>query len=151
MKLYMAGGLFSSAEIELNMHIAALLRTTTEHEVFLPQETEENLRVGEAATARAIFDSDVFGLDWADMVVANIDGPDPDSGTSWELGYAYAKGKPSILYRTDFRTAGDFDGCVVNLMLAVPAYRTLLLPKAGPSTITRAIDKAIAEFQKGVP
>ena len=43
------------------------------------------------------------------FVVANTDGPDPDSGTSWECGYAYRK-KPVILFPTDFRTGYKLGG-----------------------------------------
>ncbi|MCL2141357.1 MAG: nucleoside 2-deoxyribosyltransferase [Methanimicrococcus sp.] len=32
-----------------------------------------------------------------------LDGTDVDSGTAWELGYAYAENKPIIGIRTDFR------------------------------------------------
>ena len=46
---------------------------------------------------------DVAAIDWADMVVACMDGPDPDSGTAWECGYAFAKGKPIVCDPTDFR------------------------------------------------
>ena len=53
-------------------------------------------------TTKQIFNKDVEGIDWAEVVVANMDGPDPDSGTCWECGYAYRK-KPVILFRTDFR------------------------------------------------
>lgn len=119
MRLYLAGPLFTLGERTQNAVLAAHFRLAG-YEVFLPQETEENLR--REPSAKAIFDSDVKGVDWCDVVVACIDGPDPDSGTAWELGYAFAKGKSSVLYRTDFRTAcGDFDGQPVNLMLSVPA------------------------------
>lgn len=33
---------------------------------------------------------------------AVLDGVDVDSGTAWEIGYAYARGKPIIGLRTDF-------------------------------------------------
>lgn len=152
MKLYMAGPFFNSGDHEFNEKLAALLRTSFDHEVFLPQESEDNLRAQEEKTPRAIFDSDVFGMDWAELMVADINGADPDSGTSWELGYMYAKGKPAILYRTDFRPAcGDFGGCVVNLMLAVPAYRTLLLPSATPLKVAQELSLAIRGFQNGLP
>jgi nucleoside 2-deoxyribosyltransferase len=54
-------------------------------------------------------------LDACDIVVAVIDGADADSGTAWEMGYAFAKGKPVIALRTDFRKAGNHEQ--VNLML----------------------------------
>ncbi len=44
-----------------------------------------------------------------------IDGADPDSGTSWEMGYAYAKGKPVVGLRTDFRPGAEHG---VNIMLS---------------------------------
>ena len=44
-----------------------------------------------------------------DIVVANMDGSDPDSGTSWECGYAYRK-KPVILFRADFRAGYKLHG-----------------------------------------
>jgi nucleoside 2-deoxyribosyltransferase len=71
-------------------------------------------------SARQIFEKDVEGVDWAEVVVANMDGPDPDSGTSWECGYAYRK-KPVIVFRTDFRV-GDQPGLApFNLMLVESA------------------------------
>lgn len=48
-------------------------------------------------------------------MVAVLDGADVDSGTAWEIGYAYAKGKPVLGLRTDFRTLG-IEGNV-NLMI----------------------------------
>ena len=45
----------------------------------------------------------------------------PDSGTAWECGYAFAKGKPIVCYRTDFRITGDTEGAPYNLMLSESA------------------------------
>ena len=70
--------------------------------------------------ARDIFLMDVEGLDSSDVVVANMDGPDPDSGTCWECGYAYKK-KPIVVYRTDFRKSGDTETSAYNLMLTESA------------------------------
>lgn len=53
-------------------------------------------------------------MDNSDIVVAVLDGVDVDSGTAWEIGYAYAKEKPVIGLRTDFRSLSDG---VVNLMV----------------------------------
>jgi nucleoside 2-deoxyribosyltransferase len=117
-KLYLAGPLFTFGDIEQNLQLAEELREFG-YECFLPQEQETNVR---PVSAEAIFNTDVAGVDWCDVIVACMDGPDPDSGTCWELGYGHAKGKPSVLYRTDFRSAcGDFDGTPFNLMMAVPA------------------------------
>ena len=57
------------------------------------------------------------GIDDADCVVAVLDGSDVDSGTASEIGYACAKGKPVIGYRSDFRLSGDNEGSLVNLQI----------------------------------
>ena len=95
MKLYFAGPIFSSPEREWNARVAAGLRAAG-HEVFLPQEQEPG------KDAAGIFATDVGGLDWSDGVVAIMDGPDPDSGTAWEVGYGYGE-RPIVLVRTDLR------------------------------------------------
>ena len=110
-KIYLAGPLFTLAEQGFNAGLARFLESEG-YEVWLPQEHEPR-----SQTARSIFDMDVGGIDWADMVVACMDGPDPDSGTAWECGYAYAKGKPIVCYRTDFRVSGDTTSAPYNLML----------------------------------
>ena len=114
-KIYLAGPLFSLAEQSLNAELARFLESEG-FEVWLPQEHEPRDQ-----TARAIFEMDVAAIDWADMVVACMDGPDPDSGTAWECGYAYAKDKPVVCYRTDFRITGDTEGAPYNLMLSESA------------------------------
>jgi nucleoside 2-deoxyribosyltransferase len=121
-KLYLAGPLFTLAEQSFNVEVARFLEGAG-FEVWLPQEHEPRRK-----TARAIFQMDVKALDWADMVVAWMDGPDPDSGTAWECGYAYAKGKPIVCYRTDFRISGDTKGAPYNLMLSESATARFELP-----------------------
>ena len=56
-------------------------------------------------------------LDECDAVVAVLDGVDVDSGTAAEIGYAFAKGKPILGYRGDFRLSADNDGATVNLQV----------------------------------
>ena len=114
MRIYLAGPLFTAAERALNRRLRDLL-VKYGHEVWLPQEHEPRSRA-----ARDIFLTDVEGLDSSDVVLANMDGPDPDSGTCWECGYAYKK-RPIIVYRTDFRKSGDTDSTPYNLMLTESA------------------------------
>ncbi len=121
MKIYLAGPLFNVAEREFNRALAQALRNLG-YEVWLPQDNEPRDKTG-----RAIFEKDVEGVDWADVVVVNLDGPDPDSGTCWECGYSYGK-KPVVVFRTDFR-AGDGPGLApCNLMLWESASETILAP-----------------------
>ncbi|MCH2175376.1 MAG: nucleoside 2-deoxyribosyltransferase [Lentisphaeria bacterium] len=56
-------------------------------------------------------------IDQADFLVAVLDGVDIDSGTSAEIGYAFAKGKRIIGYRGDFRLSADNEGSTVNLQV----------------------------------
>jgi nucleoside 2-deoxyribosyltransferase len=122
MKLYFAAPLFSAAERSWNVELTAALRDAG-HEVFLPQEQEPG------RDAAGILSTDVGGIDWADALVAIVDGPDPDSGTAWECGYAFGK-KPIVLVRTDFRAQSGNGGAPYNAMLTESATIRLDLPFA---------------------
>jgi nucleoside 2-deoxyribosyltransferase len=139
MKIYLAGPLFTTAEREFNDRLARELRQCG-HEVWLPQESEQR-----TMTPRQIFATDVEGIDWAEAVVANMDGPDPDSGTSWECGYAYRK-KPIVIFRTDFRAAAEHADAPYNLMLTESADIRLDLALADIGTVARRIDQALGEL-----
>lgn len=57
--------------------------------------------------SRAIFEANKAMLERADAVVANLRdcrGPEPDSGTVWEVAYALALGKPVIAYLPKVQT-----------------------------------------------
>jgi nucleoside 2-deoxyribosyltransferase len=110
-KIYLAGPLFTTPEREFNTQLAIRLRAAG-HEVWVPQENP-----AAELTGKAIFEKDLQGLSAAEGVVAVMDGADPDSGTCWECGYAYAKGKPVVLYRSDLRGAGDARDIPYNAML----------------------------------
>jgi nucleoside 2-deoxyribosyltransferase len=141
MRIYLAGPLFTWGEREQNIHMAAELRRLG-HEVFLPQENEQR-----PATAVNIFNSDVGGMDWANVCVACMDGPDPDSGTAFELGYMYAQKKPSVIYRSDFRSAcGEYLGHMVNLMLAVPATVEIHNGFVGPEFLAQKIHDVLISW-----
>lgn len=113
-RIYLAAPLFSEAERLYNAGTARLLR---EHqfEVFLPQETGDDSETRKQKEQENLFSANKKALDAADILVAIIDGADADSGTAWEMGYAYARGKVVIALRTDFRHVGTSEH--VNLML----------------------------------
>ncbi|HUG28978.1 MAG TPA: nucleoside 2-deoxyribosyltransferase [Candidatus Limnocylindria bacterium] len=136
MKLYFAGPLFTSAERAWNDELATALRDRG-HEVFLPQDQEQG------KDASSIFSTDVGGIDWADALVAVMDGPDPDSGTAWECGYAYGK-KPILLVRTDLR-AQTGSGAPYNPMLTESATIRLELPYA---PLARVVDEVLASIRR---
>ena len=98
------------------------------------------------AMAAHIYQANLGHIERCDAVIANLDffrGPEPDSGTCFEVGYAVARGKPVIGYvpepgsyaerirRRHPDAAGDGQvdalgweleefGLPLNLMLAVP-------------------------------
>lgn len=53
----------------------------------------------------------------ADAIFAVVNGVPPDEGVMVELGMAVAAGKPTFLFRDDFRRAADSDEYPLNLML----------------------------------
>ncbi|MCL7414287.1 MAG: nucleoside 2-deoxyribosyltransferase [ANME-2 cluster archaeon] len=111
--VYLAAPLFSDAECEFNSR----LRDEIEEiglVVFLPQEHSNDTK-DERYRQENIFSKNRDAIDGADLMVAVLDGVDVDSGTAWEIGYAYARGLPVYGLRTDFRTLG-IEG-TVNLMI----------------------------------
>lgn len=140
MRLYFAGPLFSAAERDWNEELAGALRTGG-HEVFLPQDKEMGI------DAPGIFSTDVGGIDWADALVAIMDGPDPDAGTAWEVGYAYGK-KPIVLVRTDIRSEAGSSG-PYNPMLAEAATIRLDLPFAPMARIVAEVLDALRRVEEG--
>ena len=139
MKLYFAGPLFTGAERAWNAEVTQGLRDSG-HEVFLPQDQEPS------RDAAGIFSTDVAGIDWADALVAIMDGPDPDSGTAWECGYAYGK-KPIVLVRTDIRTRTGSAGSY-NPMLAEAATIRLDLPFASTSVVVAEVLDALQRLEE---
>ena len=113
-KVYLAAPLFSEAECEYNKKLADILSGYA-LQVHLPQECGDSEHSRDISIQREIFEKNLDALDNADIVIAIIDGADADSGTSWEIGYAFAKGKKIISLRTDFRRVGNSE--LVNLML----------------------------------
>lgn len=57
------------------------------------------------------------GLQESDLVLAVLDGTEPDSGTVAELGYGAGIGKRCFGLRTDFRDCGDLPGLALNLQV----------------------------------
>ena len=118
MKIYLAGPLFTRAEYQFNEQLAYDL-IKIGFEVFLPQEQCKGV-----LDSREIFNICKNGIEASDMVIAVLDGADADSGTCWEVGFAYAIGVGRIIaLRTDFRQSGDTGG--FNAMLYHSATKVI--------------------------
>lgn len=115
-KIYLAGPLFSLAEREFNKKIAIdIMKDLPNAEVILPQEFLRGFSGKDGEFFREMFELCLNSIKRCDVVIANLDGPDADSGTCIELGIAYAINKPVIGIRTDLRSLED-EG--VNLMVS---------------------------------
>jgi nucleoside 2-deoxyribosyltransferase len=149
MRLYVAGPLFTQAERAWNERLADAL-TSAGHEVFLPQ-TE--VKAITSLDADVIFQVDVDGVRSAEAVVAILDGADPDSGTCFECGIAYALGIPIVAVRTDFRAGGDaLPGqklASINIMLSQAALVIVNLPD--PGVTFEALAAAVVSALKDLP
>lgn len=114
-QIYFAAPLFTQAERIWNQTLAnAIVDQHPEIKVFLPQkESSKAIYNGKLDFAK-VQKICLSGIDASDVLVAILDGPDSDSGTCFECGYAFSKGKKIIGIRTDLR-AGEDQG--LNAML----------------------------------
>ena len=118
--IYLAAPLFSDAEREFNCKLRDQI-VELGFSVFLPQEdSNDTTEMRHEEKQNYIFEQNLEAIDNSDIIVAILDGgSDVDSGTAWELGYAFAKKKTVLALKTDFRTLGS-EG-IVNLMIEVSA------------------------------
>ena len=101
-KVYIAGPLFNNHERDFLESIALCLEEKG-FECFLPHRDLTGVEVSELKTTSMtqetkdkIFVADLTALRESDLTVALITGWDIDSGTSAEIGYTFAQGKPII-------------------------------------------------------
>ena len=97
-KIYLASPFFNDTELVRMVKVLSCLRNKG-HEVFSPYENQnKHLEFGSIEWRKATFEGDVNGIEEADVVVAIVsNGCYSDSGTTWEVGYAYAKGIPVVV------------------------------------------------------
>lgn len=106
--IYLAGPLFSVNERQWNI---SLRRTLSEFcDVYLPQEdgallvdlVANGMPAQEAKST--IFARDIEAIERCDILLLVMDGRVIDEGASFELGYAYSRGKVCIGLKTDVRS-----------------------------------------------
>jgi nucleoside 2-deoxyribosyltransferase len=102
MKIYLAAPLFSESELSYNEMIYNEL-TGIGAEVYAPQMNAAINDKTKSADSVAIFRGDTERLEWADAIVAVLDGPVVDAGVAAEIGYMAAKGKTIYGLFTDSR------------------------------------------------
>ncbi len=138
--IYFAGSLFTAAERNFNQELSQYIEQAG-YAVYLPQNECKGI-----TSAEDIFKRCIKGLDGAWCVIAVLDGADADSGTCFEVGYAYAKGIPVIGLRTDFRKSGD-DG-YVNLMLSKSVETICIVNSLDTTSIEEIAKRLMVEIHK---
>ena len=96
-KIYLASPFFNEAELVVYRKAISLLRNAG-YQVYVPQEhTIENAwELSNQDWANQVFIEDCYALDGCDYVMVLNFGMYSDSGTAWEAGYAFAKGKKVV-------------------------------------------------------
>ena len=87
MRLYIAGPLFTPYHRAFHAEDVRRLREAG-HDCFLPQEQEHNAHES-TSVPQQVFEVDLAGVQWANVLVALLDGPDVSSGTACEMGIFY--------------------------------------------------------------
>ncbi len=106
LKIYFAGDLFDHKDLAGNLLLANAIEkaSNNRYQIMLPQDGECEVV---NRTSQSIRDADFKLLFNCDLIVANFDGTDLDSGTVVEFCFAKMLDIPALLLRTDFRHSGD--------------------------------------------
>lgn len=135
-KIYFAGGLFDHKELAGNMLLAKKIELLSagRYQVLLPQDFESA-----QTDATSVRNNDYKLLMACDLIVANFDGVELDSGTVAEFCCAKLLDLPAVLFRTDFRNGVERPGAVVPWNLMISAYpRTVNLIINGMDELVRS-------------
>jgi len=119
MKIYLAGPIFSNAEITwiVNLKDELAQRFKNKIHIIFPFEII-NGDIESGAKDVSVIGTCVEGLEEADLLLAVLDGIQVDDGTAWEVGYFFAKNRKNIWgLRTDTRNAGDSSTSIVNVLI----------------------------------
>lgn len=98
MKAYLAAPFFNQNERYIYARVIDYLRHAEMLDLYVPQEhtVEDAWNLSNSDWAWKVFREDVRALDEAAIVYVLNFGMYSDSGTAWEAGYAYAKGKQIV-------------------------------------------------------
>ena len=134
--------------------LAALVRALEQAgaEVWEPFARTGALDRGRTDWAYRVGQADLRDVREADGIFAVVNGCPPDEGVMVELGLAIAWGKPTFLFRDDFRRSADSDRYPLNLMLftGLPAEGWEAYWYASVAEIPDP-DKALARWLAGAP
>ena len=106
-KVYIAGRLCTDSEKEVLEQIDKLCKKLG-FKTFLPHR-DIGLAKGMKDVERVFRGDIIEGFKNCNLVIVNLDGLHVGAGTSWELGYAYAKEIPLIGIKTDEKVEEALD------------------------------------------
>ena len=86
-------------------------------EVWEPFQRNNQVDLSQPGWAHRVALADRQDVSDADAIFAVVNGAPPDEGVMVELGIAIALGKPTFLFRDDFRRVTDSEEYPLNLML----------------------------------
>ena len=86
-------------------------------EVWEPFARNGQVDLAQPGWAHRVAQRDLRDVQDADALFAIVNGTPPDEGVMVELGAAIAMGKPTFLFRDDFRRCTDSEQYPLNLML----------------------------------
>jgi nucleoside 2-deoxyribosyltransferase len=137
MKIYLASPFFNEAELEVYRQVIADLRRVG-HEVYVPREhvIVDAWSLSNQEWARQVFVEDCYAIDDCQVVMVLNFGMYSDSGTAWEAGYAFAKGKQVI------HVLCGGDNATYSLMMINGCDNIVELPQV------HCFDKVCANIQK---
>lgn len=117
-KVYLGSPFFSPEQLATVQKLENTLRAIPRVELYSPRQDGIILKdlppAQRLAACHTVFKTNVDRINWCDCILANIDGR--DTGTVWEMGYGYGKGKRIITY-----TSHDY-GLNVMLQCCVVAH-----------------------------
>ena len=123
MKVYIAGKIGTDAERAQLENIDKLC-TSLGMQTFLPHRDVGLAK--DITDAQKIFNGDIKnGFNGVQLVIASLEGLHVGAGTAWELGYAYAKGIPSIGIKTDESPADALDYLSAILIASMPIVSSM--------------------------
>ena len=85
--------------------------------VWEPFQRNNQINFSQQGWAHKVAISDLQDVKDSDAIFAIVNGTPPDEGVMVELGAAIALGKPTFLFRDDFRRCTDSEDYPLNLML----------------------------------
>jgi len=120
-------------------------------DVILPQHDAEPMLKGQKPfDPQFLFQNNLDSIERATVLVAILDGPDADSGTCWECGYAFRMGRPIVGLRTDIRSGGDDPKAPLNLMLSMCCSSIVIVPADARRDVGLVAERVLAAVRNAV-